>query len=129
MALHFEIASCNGKIIPIKEAVVPVSNLEYAYGFGVYETIRVKQAVPFFIDDHLERLLLSAKKIQLSHQLTKSLLNEYVKELLTRIKEPAYNLKIMLVGGTTPETSTLFIQIRLKRIFTAAQLQYLAVHQ
>ena len=38
--MAFDVYSRNGEILPASEAVVPLSNVEYAYGFGVYETIR-----------------------------------------------------------------------------------------
>ncbi len=35
--MDFKYFSKNGKILPIEQAVIPFSNIEYSYGFGVYE--------------------------------------------------------------------------------------------
>jgi Branched-chain amino acid aminotransferase/4-amino-4-deoxychorismate lyase len=63
--MSFDFFSRNGKILPISEAVVPLASVEYSYGFGVYESIRVKNKNPIFLSDHLARLMDSAKIIGL----------------------------------------------------------------
>ncbi|MBU1930301.1 aminotransferase class IV, partial [Candidatus Micrarchaeota archaeon] len=57
----------NGLFIPPEKAVLPISHIEFSYGFGVYESIRVRRKKPFFAMDHAERLLQSAQIIGLDH--------------------------------------------------------------
>src|SRR3990167_8822085 len=65
--MDFKYFSRNGKILPIEDATIPLSNIEYQYGFGVYESIRIANGTPLFLNEHLERLENSAKIIGLEH--------------------------------------------------------------
>ena len=51
--MDFKYFSKNGELLPVEDAVIPLSNIEYQYGFGVYETIRVVNGVPYFLKEHL----------------------------------------------------------------------------
>jgi D-alanine transaminase len=46
----------NGKFLPIEEAKVPVLDLGFIFGDGVYELVPVYSRVPFRLDEHLARL-------------------------------------------------------------------------
>jgi len=99
----------NGNILPIKEAVIPISNIEYSYGFGVYESIRVSKGVIYFIDEHIDRLLKSAKIIGLYHVYSKKDIKEYVDKLVNKIEIQTFNIKILLIGAQQKEKALLFI--------------------
>lgn len=103
--MEFKYFSRNGKLAPIEEAVVPLSNIEYQYGFGVYETIRVKEGVPFFLKDHLERLQESARIIGLTHTFTQAGIEKSIADLIKKSGKDTYNLKLLLIGGTNPTLS------------------------
>ncbi len=91
------------------EATVPLSNIEYAYGFGVYETIRVVHGKSIFLEEHLERLLKSAEAIGLQHTLTIVRIADWIASLLKKINADTCNLKLLLVGGKSPEEASLII--------------------
>lgn len=94
----------------MKEAVIPLSSIEYAYGFGVYETIRVTHGVPFFLKDHLERLVESAEVIGLEHPFTADSIADSIAELIVKNGVDTCNLKLLLIGAPTKEGAQLFIQ-------------------
>jgi branched-subunit amino acid aminotransferase/4-amino-4-deoxychorismate lyase len=100
--MTFKYFSKNGELLPIEEAVVPLSNIEYQYGFGVYETIRVANGIPYFLSDHLERLEESAKITGLEHPFTSTTIYGSVEKLVEKIGVGTYNLKILLIGGREP---------------------------
>jgi len=100
--MDFKYFSKNGEILPAEEAVIPLSNIEYQYGFGVYENIRVNDGVPYFLKDHIERLLESARIIGLEHTFDESSLQKSVNELIKKNRAGTYNLKILLIGGMEP---------------------------
>jgi branched-subunit amino acid aminotransferase/4-amino-4-deoxychorismate lyase len=108
-AMAFEFFSRNGEILPITDAVVPLSNIEYAYGFGVYENIRVVHGKILFTDDHVERLLHSAIVIRLEHEFAKADIAHWIGEFVQKIASDACNLKILLIGGRTAKDATLTI--------------------
>ncbi len=95
--------------MPITKASVPLADVEYSYGFGVYESIRVSGGLPYFTDEHCQRLINSAKIIGLEHTYTPALLKQFVQDLLQKVKADTCNLKILLVGGPIPEKANLYI--------------------
>ena len=107
--MEFDFFSRNGEVRPIEEASVPLSSVEYSYGFGVYESIRVVHGIPYFVADHIERLLDSTREIALAHRFTAEFVGKSISELITRNKTDTCNLKILLIGGRTQDEATLYI--------------------
>lgn len=95
--------STNGQILPIELAIVPLSNIEYSYGFGVYETLKVRKGNVYFVKQHVERLFYSAKVIGLTHAFTKKEIEKYIDELLAKQSVDACNIKMLLIGGREPQ--------------------------
>src|SRR5687767_649338 len=95
---HF---SHNGHVLPIEQAVVPLGNIEYSYGFGVYETIRLANDRIYFLEEHCRRLMDSAAIISLEHGFTPEFVKKSVKKLVEKAKPEACNIKVLLVGGKT----------------------------
>ena len=62
---QIELASVNGVIGPLAQAVIPVSDHGFLYGDSVYETIRTYGIRPFLLEAHLDRLGRSAQAIHL----------------------------------------------------------------
>lgn len=106
----YKFFSKNGQILPAAEAVVSVANLEYAYGFGVYENIRVRQGRALFIADHIERLMTSARAIGLEHTFKAPEIIKYCADLIDKIgATESINLKIILIGAADHKDTQLFI--------------------
>lgn len=101
--------SRNGIILPQTQAQIPLRNIEYSYGYGVYELIKVRGGIAYFVKQHIDRLLNSAKIIEISHKYSKDIIVKYVYELLKTEKANACNIKIMLIGGKTDADSKLFV--------------------
>ena len=97
----------NGKLLPIAEAVIPLSSIEYAYGFGVYETIRVSNGVVYFLEDHMERLIESAKIIGLEHSFSQSAIEKGINDLVAETQSESFNIKLLLIGAPTKEGASL----------------------
>lgn len=107
--MAFDIFSKNGVLLPIAEAVVPLSSIEYAYGFGVYETLRVKNGKPVFLSDHIARLGISAEIIGLEHPFSKEVIEGFVNDLVSKTETQTYNLKILLIGASKMEDAAIYI--------------------
>lgn len=99
----------NGTLIPLNEAQLSVANIEYAYGFGVYETLRVVGGRARFLSEHLERLQQSAKIIGLAHTLTIESLTLAITQLIAAEQIDVCNLKILLIGGRTALDAQWFV--------------------
>lgn len=107
--MNFPYFSHNGKILPAGQATVPLANIAYAYGFGVYESIRVKHGTPYFLAEHAERLMESARIIGLDHPFSGPFVEESVTSLTQKTESGAYNLKLLLIGGHTKNAAELNI--------------------
>ncbi len=103
MSTQFLFFSKNGQILPIEQAVIPLSNIEYSYGFGVYESLKVRHGVLYFVDQHVERLFQSARIIDLPHPFIKEDVKRYIEELVTKLEVDACNIKMLLIGGKEPQ--------------------------
>lgn len=107
--MEFKYFSQNGKILPIEKAVIPLSNIEYTYGFGVYESIRVSNGIVYFLEDHIERLLGSAKVISIDHPFEEEFIKNSIFDLIKDHQKETFNLKILLIGASTKEKALLNI--------------------
>lgn len=99
----------NGEILPLEHATVSLSNIEYAYGFGVYESIRVVRGNALFLSEHIERLMRSAKVIGLDHEFSPAMIAEWTAKLIKECPSDAMNLKMLLIGAREPKNATLSI--------------------
>lgn len=105
----FKNAITRGELTGFDSATVHTSNIHYTYGFGVYESLRVHNGIAYFADEHLERLIHSAHVIQLTHTYTLKSLQKILQTLIENTDAEAYNIKILLIGGNTPEDAQLFM--------------------
>ncbi len=103
---HF---SKNGELLPIDQAVVSVKDLHFQYGFGVYEALRVRNGIVYFVDMHADRLIESAKVIELQHSYSQQQIVDFIKQVSQKNNLESANIKMLLIGGKTPEESTLYI--------------------
>lgn len=60
-----ELALINDRIVPADRAKISIDDWAFRYGWGLFETIRVHQGCPLFLDRHLERLCRTAPLLDL----------------------------------------------------------------
>lgn len=107
--MTFEHALHNGKLVALSDAVAPLENIGFVYGFGVYESVRVHEGTAMFLDDHMQRLDVSASTIGLEHSFTQEQLHEWTTELIAACGDGVYNFKYLLLGGRTADDAQLWI--------------------
>lgn len=105
----FAYFSLNGEIMPIAKAIIPLSNIEYSYGFGVYETLRAAKGKILFPKEHAERLMESARIIGLEHSFTANSIQANIAELVKQNQAETCNLKVLLIGANDKESANLYI--------------------
>jgi branched-chain amino acid aminotransferase len=93
----------NGKLIKAKDAKIGVDSIEFTYGFGVYENLKVRNRKVYFLVEHVERLFYSAGQIGLSHNFTPDQIEEWILELVKKNKTDVANVKMLLIGGKEPD--------------------------
>ncbi len=107
--IAYKFFSCNTVITPVSQAVVQLDNVEYSYGFGVYETIRVSKAKILFADEHCRRLMESARIIGLEHDFSVDQIKKSITELVTKNEAETCNIKILLIGARDSSSAQLYI--------------------
>lgn len=103
--------SLNGELKPVAEASVPLDDLAYAYGFGVYETLKVRHGVVYFPEMHEDRLWHSARIVDLEHRFQPGDFRRYVDALVEANSVGDANLKALLIGGDSAAEARLFIVV------------------
>ena len=107
--MEFKYFSQNGKILPIEQATISMNNIEYSYGFGVYESLRISNGIIYFLKDHIERLIESAKIIGIDNPFNRSFVEKSILDLVKNTNSDTYNLKILLIGAPKKEKASLNI--------------------
>lgn len=107
--MSFSHLSHNGTLLPVEQGVISVTDVEYAYGFGVYESIRVAHGCAYFLKEHIERLFTSAQMIFLEHPFSHNQVVQWTRDLMQQTTEEAYNIKMLLIGAPKTENAQLYI--------------------
>jgi branched-chain amino acid aminotransferase len=101
--------SQNGVLTPVDQAVVPLDDLAFAYGFGVYETLKVRHGVLYFPEMHEERLWHSARTLGLGHPFHPGDFQRFLDALVDANHTGDANLKALLIGGPSAADARLSI--------------------
>jgi branched-chain amino acid aminotransferase len=96
----------DGKFLPADQAVVPADDLAVLRGYGVFDFLRTYGGKPFFLREHLRRLQRSARQIELECPWSLEALEEIVMETLGRNQLEEANIRIVLSGGSSPDSIT-----------------------
>jgi len=100
----------NGKFLKENEAKISVYDLSFLRAYAVFDFLRTYNQKPFYLDDHLKRLLISAKLIGLKHNYNLNSLRKIVlktlKINLRRYPKIDFNIRIHLTGGNTDDFIT-----------------------
>lgn len=77
-------ANVNGVITPAAEAKISIFDRGFQYGDSIYEVTRTYEGVPFFLEEHFDRLENSARLARIRITQSRSFLTE---EILRTVKE------------------------------------------
>ncbi|MCP3943173.1 MAG: branched-chain amino acid aminotransferase [Desulfobacteraceae bacterium] len=97
----------DGKYIPSDKAVIPVDDLSILRGYGVFDIMHTYKGRPYFLNEHIQRLENSAKKVGLALPWNRAKIKKIV--LQTLILNPDIdeaNIRIVVTGGSSPDFFT-----------------------
>ena len=97
----------DGEFVPAHEAMIPVDDLAILRGIGICDIMRTFHGRPFFVDEHIDRLMDSGKKIGLNLPWTAKNIRQIVFQTLE--KNPGLvevNIRIVITGGSSPDFLT-----------------------
>ena len=106
----------NGKFLPADQASISAIDMAYLYGYGVFESLRIYDGVPFMLNKHLSRLSNGAALLGIDRPNLKTI-TDVVHELIVRNSHKQARARITLsmtglgIVPTLPEKryATLFI--------------------
>lgn len=114
----------DGEFVPADRAVIPVNDLAVLRGLGAFELLRTYGGRPFALDEHLNRLAKSAKKMGLPLPADIAGIKQVVLETLARNRpHDEVNIRIIVTGGASTDFMTLQGQPRLLVLVSALPRQ------
>ncbi|MEX1303049.1 MAG: aminotransferase class IV [Desulfotignum sp.] len=97
----------DGAFVPAEKAMIPVDDLAVLRGIGICDIMRTFHKKPYFVDEHIDRLMESGKKIGLALPWTRAEIKQIVFDTLE--KNPGLeevNIRIVITGGSSPDFIT-----------------------
>ncbi len=89
----------NDKLVDTEDARISVGDGGFLYGAGLFETMRSYNGVVFRLDDHLSRLLTSAKALSIEHSYSKEYLTDSVYKVLEANDLAEARIRLTLSAG------------------------------
>ncbi len=96
-------AYLNSEFIPLDRASLHVSDLAIQRGYGIFDFFRVKDHVPLYLNDYLNRFYRSAEVMGLQGIMEREQLRAVIAELIDRNKMSEAGIKMILTGGYSPD--------------------------
>ena len=93
----------NDTLVPMDQAHIPVTDSGFLYGAGLFETMRSHNGVVFRLEDHLDRLFLSAARLSIQHAYDKPYLAKAIYEVLRQNELTEARLRLTLTNGPIRE--------------------------
>jgi len=96
----------DGEIFPLSEARVPVDDLAFQRGYGVFDFLRTYGGRPFRLRQHLDRLRRSAALVGIELPWGRAELEKIIRLLLNRSSLDEANIRLIVSGGSSPDFLT-----------------------
>jgi len=96
----------NGKITPVAEAQLHVTDLAIIRGYGVFDYFRVLGRRPLFVEDYVDRFFRSASLLDLAVPCSKVELIQNIQDLLDKNGQEKAGIRLILTGGYTTDNYT-----------------------
>lgn len=88
----------NGKLVHKKAIRFSLEDTDILYGYGCYETLKVRSGLLYFPEEHVSRLIGSANSIGFEHTLKETDLLTSLRLLVGSLKLDNSNLRIVVIG-------------------------------
>lgn len=96
----------NGEWIKREEAMVDIEDRGFQFGDGIYEVIRVYNQIPFTMEEHLQRLYESAKKMRMEIPYEPSKLKQLLEDLIHRNQLQTGIIYLQFTRGVSERSHT-----------------------
>ncbi|MEM7344904.1 MAG: aminotransferase class IV [Chloroflexota bacterium] len=95
----FDTVIVNGDLLSADQAHISIFNSAYFSSFGVYETVKVDQGRPFYLQEHFQRLFKSAAMIDLLLAVDSQTLTNWFNRLRAVDPQATWSLKMIALGA------------------------------
>ena len=89
----------NGQYAQKDEITISPFDHGFLYGLGVFETFRIYNGHPFLLDDHLERLNVSLRVLNIEAEFTRAEMEKILDELLAKNNLPDAYIRFNVSAG------------------------------
>jgi branched-chain amino acid aminotransferase len=89
----------NDKLVDAEDGRISVGDSGFLYGAGLFETMQAYNSIVFRLDDHLDRLLTSAKALFIEHSFSKKYLKESVNKVLQANEHTEARIRLTITAG------------------------------
>lgn len=104
--MHNGIIFLNDQFTTMNEASISLFDLGLVRGYGVFDYLRTYNKVPFHLQKHLSRFLISAKSIGLFLPKTLVEIELLIVEMINQVKADELSIKLILTGGVSEDQLT-----------------------
>jgi branched-chain amino acid aminotransferase len=93
----------NDELVSADRASLLVADLSIQRGYGIFDFFKTLDNRPVFLEEHLERLFQSARRMRLDMGKTRSALKDAIWFLMRKNDLPDSGIRITLTGGYAPD--------------------------
>jgi branched-chain amino acid aminotransferase len=111
-------------LVDLSHATIALSDLNYAYGIGVYETLRQRGGRRYFTEQHIERLFASAAEIGLVTALAPADIRRRLNVLREANPQADMNIRIMLLKSDSARSRCYMYPSDIPRVPGNADLEF-----
>lgn len=95
----FDYVVVNGRLLPAAQAQTPLFNQAFLSSYGVYETVKIDRGRPFYLAEHMRRLINSAQMIEIDLGVSAELLCDWFKLLIEVDRQATWTLRALALGA------------------------------
>ncbi|HOM61668.1 MAG TPA: aminotransferase class IV [Anaerohalosphaeraceae bacterium] len=89
----------NGSLMPASEAKIDIDDSSFLYGIGLFETMRAAGGRVFRLDDHLQRLMMSAQTLAIVCSYSTAMIRHGVEQVLQANGLSDARIRLTLTSG------------------------------
>jgi D-alanine transaminase/branched-chain amino acid aminotransferase len=94
-----EYAYLNGKILPVEDAQLNITDLALLRGYGVFDFFRAIDGKPIFMEDHLDRFENSTAQMGLRLPESRAHYRENIHAIIQKNPHPLLGIRLVCTGG------------------------------
>lgn len=104
--MHNGIIFLNEQFTTMSAASIPLFDLGVVRGYGVFDYLRTYNRIPFYLNKHLSRFIISAKSIGLFVPKALPEIEVLIIDMITKVKANELSIKLILTGGISEDQLT-----------------------